>query len=275
MQIIGLVGPSGTGKSHRAVLVAHNINADLIIDDGLIIQGSQILGGISAKRQSTKVGAIKTALFTDQQHRDLARETISGIDPEVALILGTSEEMVLRISARLDLPAPSRFINIQEVASNEEIRKAQYNRSRFGKHVIPAPTFEVKRNFPNTLIDSFEVILHRQNVKKQTIIEQSVIYPTYSSLGKFTVAENVIVGLTQWVVRSFDGVSHAGKVRVLSEQGNTVMFVEFAAFYGFDLVGLCRGIQAEVKRVVEYHTGLSISEVNISLAHLVVTQEAR
>lgn len=270
MEVFGLVGPSGTGKSHRAVMVAHNTNADLIVDDGLLIRGSQILGGISAKKQSTKIGAIKTALFTDEEHRSLARETIAQVGPERMLILGTSVEMVVRIAGRLGLPEPATFIKIEEVASGEEIKKARYNRSRFGKHVIPAPTFEVKRNFPNTLIDSLQVIFHRQNVKKQTVIEQSVIYPTFSSLGKFTVAENVLGDITKWVLKNFAGVDHAGKVKVLSEQGNTVLYVEFVAKYGFDLPKLCREIQLSVKEVIENYTGLAIKEVDLLITHIVL-----
>ena len=35
MDVIAFVGPSGTGKSHRALLVAHNNQADAIIDSVL------------------------------------------------------------------------------------------------------------------------------------------------------------------------------------------------------------------------------------------------
>jgi len=38
-----LVGSSGTGKSFRAKLVAQKYGIDLIIDDGLLIRGDQIL----------------------------------------------------------------------------------------------------------------------------------------------------------------------------------------------------------------------------------------
>ena len=43
MEVVAFVGPSGTGKSHRAIGVAHNNNCDAIIDDGLLIKGTKIL----------------------------------------------------------------------------------------------------------------------------------------------------------------------------------------------------------------------------------------
>ena len=42
MEVVAFVGPSGTGKSHRAIGVAHNNNCDAIIDDGLLIKGTKI-----------------------------------------------------------------------------------------------------------------------------------------------------------------------------------------------------------------------------------------
>ena len=51
MDVIALVGPSGTGKSHRALLVANQYKADIIIDDGLLIKDGKIIAGSSAKKE--------------------------------------------------------------------------------------------------------------------------------------------------------------------------------------------------------------------------------
>jgi len=58
-----LVGPSGTGKSFRAKLVAQKYGIELIIDDGLLIRGDQILAGRSAKKTLPIWAPSKTALF--------------------------------------------------------------------------------------------------------------------------------------------------------------------------------------------------------------------
>ena len=69
MKVYGLVGKSGTGKSFQAMSFCREKNIECIIDDGLFIRRSKILAGKSAKRQSTKMGAVKTAIFTDEEHR--------------------------------------------------------------------------------------------------------------------------------------------------------------------------------------------------------------
>ena len=49
--VYALAGPSGTGKSFRAKLLAQKYNIEAIIDDGLVIQNDKILAGQSAKRE--------------------------------------------------------------------------------------------------------------------------------------------------------------------------------------------------------------------------------
>ena len=69
MKVYALVGKSGTGKSYQAVNLCKELNIEAIIDDGLFIEGNDVVAGISAKRQATMIGAIKTALFTTDEHK--------------------------------------------------------------------------------------------------------------------------------------------------------------------------------------------------------------
>ena len=57
MDVIALVGPSGTGKSHRALLVANQYKADIIIDDGLLIKDGKIIAGSAAKKEKSRIMA--------------------------------------------------------------------------------------------------------------------------------------------------------------------------------------------------------------------------
>ena len=49
------VGPSGTGKSYRAQMVAGEKNIEYIIDDGLLVKGNEVIAGVSAKKAPTKI----------------------------------------------------------------------------------------------------------------------------------------------------------------------------------------------------------------------------
>ena len=54
MKVYAFVGPSGTGKSHRAQMVARSKGTEYIIDDAILIKGNKILCGDSAKKSATK-----------------------------------------------------------------------------------------------------------------------------------------------------------------------------------------------------------------------------
>jgi len=145
VEVVALVGPSGTGKSHHAMWVAQEHGCEAIIDDGLLISGSRIIAGRSAKREETKLAAVRRAVFTAPSHAFEVRAAIAEIKPKRVLVLGTSLSMVERIVERLGLPSPSSILDIADLQSDEEITEALRHRRQEGKHVIPAPTFEVKK----------------------------------------------------------------------------------------------------------------------------------
>ncbi|MBR5243608.1 MAG: hypothetical protein IKW13_05170, partial [Thermoguttaceae bacterium] len=67
---IGLiVGPSGSGKSYRALYVAGLYSIDYIIDDGILISGNKIIAGSSAKLEKTMMSAVRCAVFMDEKKR--------------------------------------------------------------------------------------------------------------------------------------------------------------------------------------------------------------
>lgn len=144
MEVIAFVGPSGTGKSHRALVVAHENNAECIIDDGILIHNNKIVAGFSAKKEASRLKAVRRAIFQDPEQIRSVKEQLDIIKPARILILGTSENMVSKISTALGIGKPSRYIHIEDVASTREIEKAQNARLKEGKHIIPVPTMELK-----------------------------------------------------------------------------------------------------------------------------------
>ena len=94
MEVIAFVGPSGTGKSHRAIGVAFDNKCDAIIDDGLLIKGTRILAGTSAKNEENRIQAVKRAIFTDDEHARVVREALGKNNIRRLLIIATSDNMI-------------------------------------------------------------------------------------------------------------------------------------------------------------------------------------
>lgn len=267
MEVVALVGPAGSGKSHRASLVAAQQGCDLIIDDGLLISESKILAGQSAKREGTRMGAVKRAIFNDPEHRAEVRAKVRELRPERVLVLGTSDDMVQRIVDALDLPRPERKVRIEEVASAAEIRMARRVRRQEGKHVIPAPTFEVKKTFSGYMIDPLRYLWKRQGHDALSV-DKSVVRPTFSSLGHFFIADTVVAAIATHAAEGVDGISRAGRVAVEAGREGVSIRMELTLRFGARLWDVLREAQRRVKTDVEEMTAINVLEVTLEAKHL-------
>ena len=116
MEVIAFIGPPGSGKSDRALVIAYENHANCIIDDGILIYHNRIVAGVSAKKEKSRLKAVRRAIFQDPKQVDEVQKALRAIRPNRVLILGTSDRMVIRITQALGLPEPKRYIHIEEVA---------------------------------------------------------------------------------------------------------------------------------------------------------------
>lgn len=199
IKVYAFVGPSGTGKSYRAQMVASEKNVNFIIDDGLLIKDNEVIAGESAKKADTKVATVKHALFYEDDEKEAIIKALKKYKPESILILGTSDGMVQKIAANLGLPEVSETVYITDVATEEEMKTARRIRVTEGKHVIPVPTFEIKKDFSGYLLDPLQIFKSKGNGQKPYISEKSIIRPTFSYLGKFTISDLVFRQILEYL----------------------------------------------------------------------------
>ncbi|HEY8449583.1 MAG TPA: Asp23/Gls24 family envelope stress response protein [Bacillota bacterium] len=274
MEVYALVGPAGTGKSHRAIVVAHDYQIDAIIDDGLLIQGSRILAGESAKREATKMAAVRRAIFADPAHRAEVRQALEQARPSRVLILGTSDDMIRHITKALGLPDPVRTLRIEEIATPDEIRQARRVRRQQGKHVVPAPTFEVKKSFSGYLIDPLRLLYRPSHARGDVMIEKSVVRPTFSWLGRFFIAANVVAAIAERAASEVEGCEQVGRVFVQSNSKGVAVELELSVRYGLPIAHVLREVQRHVRQVIEYMTALNVLRVDVTAKGLVLPSAA-
>lgn len=273
MEVFALVGESGTGKSHRALHVAGLYKIHLILDDGLLIRKNKILAGSSAKNEESKVMAIKRAIFFEEDHALEVRRVLNTLNDERILLLGTSTKMIHRIVERLHLPEPVEIIDISQVASSEEIALAKKKRHDEGRHVIPVPTIEVKRNFPGYLLDSLQLLLRFKNETAQ-LAEKTIVRPRFSWYGKLAISDNVMKELVVYTALCFSEVAQIPRVSIDEEDDGTSISISFDLdlYYGCQITEVTEKIQREVKRVLEYSTGVDLKGVQANILSLSLPQ---
>lgn len=271
INVFGLVGESGTGKSFRAKLVAQKYGIDLIIDDGLLIADDVIVAGKSAKREKTYMGAVKTALFHDKDHRDEVARYLQHHSWKKVLILGTSERMVKKIAERLQIPYPSKIISIEDIATKEDIEMAKQSRKIEGKHVIPVPAIEIKRSYPQIFYDSIRVFFQKRfgkNIAPPKTYEKAVVRPEFSKRGRVAISETALSQMIIHCVDEFDEAIRIQKISVRSDSQGYRLTVTIEMPFGKQLSGSIHGLQQYIIDNIERYTGILIEEVNIIIESL-------
>ena len=267
MKVYGLVGKSGTGKSYQSMNVCRDRHIEAIVDDGLFICRNTIQAGHSAKRDQNKVSAIKTAIFQDPETRRQVAGKIKEVKPKSILVLGTSEEMIERICSRLELPKVSEMIHIEDVASQDAITTALRQRQEQGKHVIPVPTFEIKPQFSGYFMAPLR-ILRGKNDRQGAMQERSVVRPTYSYLGEFTISDKTVLQLIHYTCGLSESVAEVLKCGIRSRPEGVEINIAAVFFYGSSLQRRARELQSLVAAEVEKMTAFNILSVNIEIRGL-------
>ncbi len=267
MYVIGFVGASGTGKSHNATWLANEKNISLIIDDGLLINKNKVIAGKSAKREDTKLGAVRCALFMDEDHADSVSRAILNSQEDKILILGTSDKMITRISDNLKLGYPDEFIYIDQIATTEEINKALNIRENQGKHVIPVPTMEIKKDFSGYFIDPLN-FFRRSKGRREP--EKTVVRPTFSYLGKFSISDFAIYQIIEHSIKKIEGVGKINKYRFINQSEGLYIDVEITIIYGYNIREILRQIKKKVVENIENNTGLNVYSLKANVKTLIV-----
>lgn len=269
--VYGLSGKSGTGKSYHAQSICRENNIDCIVDDGLLIFGNAVIAGRSAKRQATMVGAIKTALFTDAEHQNEVREAILARTPRSVLILGTSDKMILKIAQKLDLPAVSKMIDIEEVTTEKDRELAKIQRKEHGKHVIPAATFQLKRQFSGYFLNPLKILQQKMGggAGGKELPERSVVRPTYSYLGGYSISDKVIRDIIYRVGTALLCIRSVNKIIITNNHEGIQISADVFVDAKCSVTDEVKLFQQEIARQVEYMTSFNVLFIMLTVRGLV------
>ncbi len=263
MKVYAFVGPSGTGKSYRAQMVAGEKGINFIIDDGLLIKDNEVVAGSSAKKAPTKIETVKKALFSRPEEQFEIKKTLKKLKADNILILGTSDGMVQKIQENLGLPKICETIYINDVATEEEMKTARRIRVTEGKHVIPVPTFEIKKDFSGYLLDPLQVFKSKGKNSKPYISEKSIIRPTFSYLGNFKISDTVFRQIIEYLAQKTDAIYQTNKIRIDNYPEGMCIYVEVVIVYGYNILQELHDFKQKCKKEIERLTTMNVESIDI------------
>jgi len=272
VHVYGLVGRSGTGKSFRSKLIAEKYGIELIVDDGLLIRDKRILAGKSAKREESRIKAVKRAIFDENEHRLDVVHTLEKEKFQSILLLGTSEKMIGHIVERLGLPYPDKLIYIEDVATEEEIARARESRKQEGKHVIPVPMIEVIKDPSHRIIDSIRFFLdtHQTFKRKKKMIEKTIVQPAFTRPGRLSLSETALSQMICHCVQEYGQEIQIKKILIdpcKTTNGYRVE-VKLSFPFGTTIQDKLSDLQDYIVKHVEKYSGVRIDELNLTVDHI-------
>lgn len=251
-----------------ALELAHRLNVGAIIDDGILIAQGRKLAGTSAKYERTKIQAVKRAIFYYRDHAEEVKRSLRQLMPERLLILGTSQRMIQRIVAALQLSGEIEYIPIESVKPLPAIKTAQFIRQTQGKHVIPMPRVEVEKDFLQKLIASAQKIL---SPKKEVIGESTIVHPPFAG-GRIQIHEQVLRKIAQTACLRFPEVVRVHKMHfAIDDLPRIQVAVSLRVAYGTVLPPLLSRIQEALYDAFDFALELAPASIDIQLLSLQLT----
>ena len=199
MDVIALVGPSGTGKPPRADCRAQE-RADAIIDDGILIKDGKILAAIRQEGAEQDHGCPAGHLHP-AGHAEEVRKAIEESQPHCILILGTSENMVQKITRALHLAAhredhPHR--GYHDAVGDGEGRALP---RQAGRCHHPCADDRACRISPATHRPAAVVLQALvDELSRRRLGEKSIVRPVFSYYGKLVIDDSAIKGIVRHVI---------------------------------------------------------------------------
>ena len=254
-------------------MVAKDNNIECIIDDAILIKENKIIAGKSAKKADTKIESVKRALFSVPGQVEEIKEALNEIKPKSILVLGTSDDMVQKIVKNIGLPEISKTIYIEEVSSPEEIEMARNIRMKEGKHVIPVPTFEIKKDFSGYLLDPLQIFKWKGKGTMPFMTEKSIIRPTFSYLGNYTISDNVIRTIVEYASTEIVGIYKMQKIKIDTYPDGLFIFIDVTLEYGVNLIDIMQQLKNRVRKDIDRLTAMNVLDVQVTAKGLHIPEE--
>ena len=181
--------------------------------------------------------------------------------------------MVQKIAANLGLPEISEYIYITDVATKQEMETARRIRVTEGKHVIPVPTFQIKKDFSGYLLDPLQIFKSKGKGQKPYISEKSIIRPTFSYLGKFTISDLVFRQILEYIAVKTPAIYKILRTRVENYGEGAKIYVEVTVMYGYNVINGIKDFKDRARKEIEKLTAMNVVELEVVAKNIYVPEK--
>lgn len=233
-----------------------------------MIAENSIIAGVSAKREPTRLASVRRALFTEEAHRKSVSEAIKKHGYSSVMIIATSDAMAEKIALMLEISPISKYIRIEDIASPDEIELARHMRIDEGQHVIPVPTFRIKKYFSGYFLHPFRLLQKNLDENGKYNDDKSIVRPTFSYMGQYTISDNVLLNMAIHEAMQADYVERVVRINSRTSPHGIHIDMTITLTYGCNICEACKNVQSRVGEKLQEYTSINVRRVNILVKNL-------
>ena len=113
------------------------------------------------------------------------------------------------------------------------------------------------------MLDPLQIFKWKGKGTAPYITEKSIIRPTFSYLGNYTISDNVIRTIAEKVAMETDGVYKVQRVKVDSYSNGIMIYIDVILEYGSVLRDLMKDYKDKAKREIDRLTAMNVLDIQI------------
>ena len=147
-----------------------------------------------------------------------------------------------------------------------QIAMARNTRVTQGKHVIPVPTFAIKKDFSGFLLDPLQIFKSTGKGKAPYVSEKSIIRPTFSYMGNFKISDTVFKQIIDYVAAKTEGINRIHRAIIkkqVGEEDGLFIYIEVIIEFGYSIKETMSILKKKIIKEIENLTAMNVLSMEI------------
>ena len=144
-----------------------------------------------------------------------------------------------------------------------------------GKHVIPVPTFEIKKDFSGYILDPLQIFKSKGLGKDPYVSEKSIIRPTFSYMGNFTISDQVFREIIEYFAYKTPAIHRLAKMRLTKYEAGPSIYVEVIVVYGYNIIESLTDFKEKCTKEIEKLTTMNVQNFEIVAKSVIMPEDIK
>lgn len=123
------------------------------------------------------------------------------------------------------------------------------------------------------MLDPLQIFKSKGKGQQPYISEKSIIRPTFSYMGKFTISDLVFRQILEYLAQKTPAIHKVLKTRVENYGEGAKIYMEVSIVYGFNVVEGLNNFKEKSKKEIETLTAMNVVELEVVAKNIYVPQE--